>query len=356
MLPLFWKMENTVVNTRQLIRYFNMKNKVKKLRKKLRNIVSKATRKADSLNFKCFIVDCSKKAINSHSQSLSNTLRRISKDGYVISPRLKRFMKQNVDIDSFFQKIHVNLASTFKGFCDVHDTKYFLSADRIYEHNITQETLAKLSFRTFAYEERIKEKNLFYLDYVIGGMDKSPALWDIPNIENFVALAGGIRNHLSVTRPYYLNKFITMFDSQNYDQIYGTLFSLNKMIPLSCSTAINPTLFSADDLIKDDFQKPLDVIFFNLIPQTDSTLVLLTYFKEQKLKVKKFLSEISSLENIVFNYCEEVLMSPDFYDSLTYEMKCKIIKGLWAWSWWEKENFPELFCVKLDSPIYMESG
>lgn len=333
-----------------------MENKVKKLRKKLRNIVSKATGKVDSLDFKCFIVDCYKRAINSHSQSLSNTLRRISKDGYVISPRLRRFMEHNVDIDSFFQRIHVNVASTFKGFCDAHDAKYFLFADRIDEHNITHETLAKLTFRTFAYEERTKEKALFYLDYVIDSMNKSPDLWDIPDIENFVALAEGIRNHLNVTRPYYLNKFITMFDLKNYEKIYGTLFILNEMIPLSCSTVIDPTLISADDLIKDDLEKPLDVVFFNLIPQTHSTLVLLTYFKEQILKVKRFLSEISSLENIVFNYCEEVLISPDFYDSLTYELKCKIIKSLWAWSWWEKENFPELFHVKLDSPIYIESG
>jgi len=318
----------------------------KKLRK-LRNIASEAIRKRDNLNFKCFIEECPRKAISSHSQSRSNALRRISKKGHVILPRTLIFMKNYEDIDSYFQKVGIKWASTFKGFCGKHDNKYFSMTDVISQENISKETLTMLAFRTFAYEERTKEKGLFFLDYFA---KKAMGICDISDTQ---MAALGMRLHLEVTRPYYLNRFIGMVESQDYEQICGILFILNKMIPLSCSAAIDPTMIDSDSLMEGDLQKPLDMIFFNLIPQTDSTLVLFAYFKEHELKLKEFISKLSRLENIIFNHCEEILISPSFYDSLTYEMKCKIMSGLRPWNYWKRENFPDLFHVRLESPVYI---
>jgi len=325
-------------------RYYDMEKK----QKKLRNIICKGVKNKKKRKFKCFIEGCPKRAINSHSQSLSNALRRISKNGYVILPRPSYFMKDNADIDSYFQGIGVGVASTFKGFCKGHDVKDFLPVDKVNEQNITKEALARLAFRTFAYEERTKEESLLFLRYVI---KKGANSIEKPNMEKLVASAESMENHLKTTRPYYLNKFVRMFDSQNYEQIYGILFILDKMIRLSCSTMLDPTMIDSDDLMECDIQKPLDQVFFNLIPQTDSSLVIFAHFKEQEEKLKKFIDEYGTLENIVFNHCEEVLLGPDFYSSLDSEVKYKIIKALKPWYRWDRVHFPDLFHVKLDSSI-----
>ena len=316
------------------------------MKEKLKNLISKGIRKKNKLRFGCFIEGCPETAINSHSQSLSNALKKISKNGHVVSAKLRYFRSAD-DIKSCFQRIGVSCASTFIGFRAEHDNRYFRSADNIDQQNTTKESLARLAFRTFAYEERTKEQTLFFCDYVISNADNQ---CDLSYLQSY---AVGVANHLKVTRPYYLDRFISMLESQDYDQVNGLVFILNRMIPISCSTVIDPTMIDSDDLMKDDLQKPLNQVFFNLIPQTNSSLVVFAYFKEQEVMLQEFIRKLTSLENIVFNHCEEVLMSPDFYDSLSSELKCKIIKGLRCWAFWEREHFPDLFNVKLESPIYI---
>jgi hypothetical protein len=316
------------------------------IKEKLRDVVSTAVKKKNRLSFKCFIDGCLAKAINSHSQSLSNALNRIAKNGHVILVKFRPLMNKK-NIDSYFKRVGVNLASTFKGFCAKHDNEYFKTADSIDQQNLTKESVARIAFRTFAYEERIKERELFFLNYVISNA------YDLCDVSYMQATAIGINNHLQVTRPYYLNKFITMFESQDYEQIGGAVFILNKTVPLSCSTVIDPTMISSADLMEDDFEKPLNQVLFNLIPQVDSSLVIFAYFKEQELLIPEFIRKYTRLENIIFNHCEEISMSPNFYDSLNSELKLTIIKGLRAWAFWERQDFPDLFKIKLGSPIYI---
>ena len=317
------------------------------MNKELKEVLSTVIKKQSELNFKCFKKGCPEKAINSHSQSLSNALRKIAQDGHLIRFRPRYFINGDIDTHLWFQKIGIKRASAFKGFCAKHDQKYFGAVDNIDPQNISKETIAKLAFRTFAYEERVKEKALFFLDYMV---ENVATLCDVSYMEGGGV---GIRNHLKVTKPYYLKKFITMFESQDYARIYGTVFILNKMIPLSCSTVIDPTMIDSSSLTEWDLRKPLVQTFFALIPQPDSSLVIFAYFDRQKTTLKKFISKYRSLENIIFNHCEEILINPSFYDSLGSELKYKIINGLRGWTFWERQNFPDLFNVKLESPIYI---
>jgi len=315
---------------------------------KLKDIFATAIKKRDKLKFKCFAKDCPNIAINSHSQSRANALKKISTNNHLITPRLDFFQALQGDINSCFPEIGIRKASTFQGFCKKHDQEYFKTVDNISQSTITNKpTLARLAFRSFAYEERTKEKVLFFYDYMIKNA------YNLVDVSSMQYRAMGIRNHLKVTRPYYLNKFIKMFKSQNYEQIHAIIFVLEKLIPISSSTAIDVTMTSSDDLMKGCFSKPLDVVFFNLIPQSNSSLVSFVYFQDQSEKVPKFICNLKTLENIIFNYCEETLMSIGFYNSLSSDLKYKIIMGLRGWDSWEREEFPYLFKVKLKSPMYI---
>ncbi|MBL7197303.1 MAG: hypothetical protein ISS47_04340 [Candidatus Omnitrophica bacterium] len=317
------------------------------MEKQFKKIVSDAISKRNKLDFKCFKKGCSENAINSHSQSLSNALRMISERGHLVRPKKELLGIENKGIDAHFQEIGINQASTFKGFCSKHDHEYFKEVDSLDVNNLTKEVLARLAFRTLAYEARIKEQVLFYLEYVA---EKARHLLDVSSIQGH---AEGIRNNLRISQPYYYNKFIKIFDTQNYKQINGLVFVLNKMVPLSTSSVIDPTMINPGDFMKGDLGTPLNLIFFTLIPSSNSSMIILTYFSEQKKKLKNFIRNFKSLENIIFNHCEEVLMKPSFYSSLSHRSKEEIINALKAWVVWEKSDFPSLFKIKLKSPIHV---
>lgn len=313
----------------------------------LLNIVFQAFKKRNRVKFKCFAIGCTQKAIYSHSQSFSNALKRIAEKGHVVKVSLPFLTDKIVSVDSCFKMEGIGKASTFLGFCGKHDDEYFKHVDVLNKNNITKEALARLSFRTFSYEERTKERVLFLLKDLIANKNF------FGNKVYLKATSIGIENHLNVTRPHYLNKFINMFESKDYKNMNAIVFVLDKTIPISCSSVVDPTMLRSDNLTEPALDVPLDAVFFNLIPQDDTTLVIFSFFPEQKEKLRDFMHHFMKLENIIFNHCEEVLLNPVFYASLDSKVKTRIITALKPWSSWEKEEIPDLFNVKLGTPIYI---
>jgi len=70
---------------------------------------------------KCAHPQCEDAAINSHTISKEFSLRNLSIDGFVYSPASKRVKNQDAK-EINFQKMGVNEATTFKGFCIKHDS------------------------------------------------------------------------------------------------------------------------------------------------------------------------------------------------------------------------------------------
>ncbi len=84
-------------------------------------------------NHTCLYPKCNKKAILSHSIS-KNTLKNISENNHLIFQQFRRccFRKEdflNPKINMKLQKIGINEASTFKGFCKEHDNNIFETID-----------------------------------------------------------------------------------------------------------------------------------------------------------------------------------------------------------------------------------
>ncbi len=318
-----------------------------KMDKSVKKIIAQAVKRSKNVKFQCFKMGCNRNAINSHSQSLSNALKKIAQRGHVIKVRPPLPLEKDTSIDACFKKIGIRNASTFVGFCFKHDNEYFKSVDLLDASHITKEELTKLAFRAFSYEERTKEKWLVFLEHCIANGD---IFNDISMME---AHTEGIRNHLSVTKPHYLSRFNEIFESRNYEKINGLIFLLKKMLPISCSSTIDPTLLGSSNVTEGDLSKPLNSVFFNIIPQHNSTLAIFSFFDEQREMLKNFIIHFNTLENIIFNHCEEVLLNPRYYNSLDMNEKLRIINGLRHWTSWEKEEIPSIFGINLDSPIFI---
>lgn len=84
-------------------------------------------------SYKCLHPECDETSILSHSISKKN-LHKIMRDGHVIVPQFDRarFSEEDLDgksINLSFKEVGVDRASTFKGFCQKHDSSIFKNID-----------------------------------------------------------------------------------------------------------------------------------------------------------------------------------------------------------------------------------
>jgi hypothetical protein len=313
-------------------------------------ILSEALKSVNEQVYKCFVRDCCEPAINSHSQSKGCSLKHISIYSKVISLRPKLFSYVFSHDKSLFNEEHINQASTFRGFCQKHDNEYFNLVDNLNSANLTKEALFRLAFRTFAMEVRTKELMRSSLSFVIR---KSIGIFTSEIIE-MTYLVKGIDIFLKKDYPYYLQKFESGFGQNLYDDTESVVFIIDRNIGLSTSSVITPfCVTSSEEYCAEwnglDFQPAL---FFTVLPKERETIVIFTYFMNDKELAKDFIKRNKKLEDIVFNYCEEVLLSPSLFNSLRVSTRTKIIKGLKPWYDWQKVKFPDIFNASLTWPQY----
>jgi len=107
---------------------------------------------------KLFANECMQKIVNAHSISKSGSLKEISENGHVMGtkPNLQSLIKTNGKLT--LEKVGINRASTFTGFCSMHDKKLFapLEDEKI---TLTNQQLFLLAYRGMCREIFHKELN-----------------------------------------------------------------------------------------------------------------------------------------------------------------------------------------------------
>ena len=99
---------------------------------------------------------CSGEAINSHTLQKGGALAAIAENGHVISCRQATDRLHQNKGALVPQKTGVKSASTFPGFCNAHDTEFFLPIERG-ELPLTRDTAFLLIYRAMAYERHTKK-------------------------------------------------------------------------------------------------------------------------------------------------------------------------------------------------------
>lgn len=296
-----------------------------------KGIVDTARKKTKKKKWLCFYPKCGKKAINSHSQSASSSLKSIQINGLVMGRDLVSFPTSP---QPGWRKVVINKASIFPGFCSKHDNKLFTQADSISIENINKKALYSLSFRTFALEMRKKEYHADTFDRIL------QQLGDVAFLESFNL---GLKTCLIVTKPYYMKKYEESIKSANFHPMFHYVYKVDKNLGISCSTVINPV-----PMMEQPLDKPQPTILFNILPRTDYTLIALSSFTEDANLMSNFISNNSRLEDLVFNYCEEVLFNIDLFESLDKSIIREIEEAQLPWNMWEHKKMTDIFGVNLD--------
>lgn len=305
---------------------------------KKKRIIDKCYKKARNKSYSCFFPGCRKKAISSHSQSKSSSLKSIQENGLVVIKDFSAFPK---DPMPKWEEIGLIKVSTFPGFCSIHDDNLFKEVDSISDINISSNALAYLAFRTFAMEMRKKEYSADLIDSImndlienIGG--EATDLSDNPN--------DGFKNCLNVTKPFYLNYFSNFLTSAIEPQMFHKIFKFGTNLNVSCSTVINPI-----PIFQHPIDKPQPLISFNILPRTSYTLVIFSCAEHDLALMNDFINNNGRLEDLVFNFCEEIAINPTFFHKIPTQILAAIDRTLLPWDIWEKGAIPDLFKVKLSN-------
>lgn len=152
-------------------------------------------RKKLQQSMKCLVPGCNSTAIKSHSQQKGVALNSIAHAGHVLT------LKRDVTL-SRLDKVGINEASTFKGFCNTHDTKLFADLETFPLAVGNPQVIRQAFLRAIAHEYVRKIENTGpVLDVFNGYLASNPDAFSEGRqiiIESFQSVFEGIANNLSL--------------------------------------------------------------------------------------------------------------------------------------------------------------
>lgn len=181
--------------------------------------------------------ECSNKIINAHTVSKSSSLKSIAKDGHVL--KISIDIQSNTAPKITLDEIGINNASTFSGFCSIHDKKLFSP--------IEDKPFRPVPLHCFLITYRGISKELFSKDYaskVFGLMktlDRGKSLSQQVAIQTASSSFGNNNSLTIVDLKHIKSKLDTMLISNDYSGLNYTVFTLDSPPPVMGSAMVGPT-------------------------------------------------------------------------------------------------------------------
>jgi hypothetical protein len=308
---------------------------------KFSKIAHRALKESLAHTKKCYVLDCKSVCIKAHSISNSRYLKKISKDGRVLYMKSEGYKGGHMPLEPIGRA----QATTFRGFCDVHD-KYFEPVDT-QDYFISDLKMNFLfAFRAAAREYTVRQgaekmirdvvdgKNLelamssqgklLLEDYLLGF---SKGTSDLENIRII------LNNNFLQKRYWKLNTEVLILVGE-YPIVASSIFKIEK---------------GPDGAVINDIKNLKSIgrpCFLTLFPQEGRTFCILSWFRKdnqyyQSLSGMNNLSDKEKkvvISNLLISYVENFAVNPDYWSNLAEEVVVKFSK-LWRPSMEEGTKF-----------------
>ncbi|MCZ7719918.1 YecA family protein [Pseudomonas aeruginosa] len=279
--------------------------------------------------------ECSSKIINAHTVSKSSSLKAIAKDGHVL--KISIDIKSNVAPKIVLVETGINNASTFSGFCSVHDKRLFSP--------IEDEPFKAVPLHCFLVTYRGVAKELFSKAYASKTFDFMKTLDRGKNLLHQVAIQAaastfGTNNALTVRDLESIkSKLDTMLTSNDYSGLSYAVFTLDSPPPIMGSAIVGPTFdFNGDkaqDISNDPGIMP-DYIAINSFSSEDKGYIVLSWLPEHAKTCSKLIKQFldkkltaDSLAAFMILLIENFYMSPSWWVSLDSDIQ-GLVKSLYS--------------------------
>jgi len=272
-----------------------------------------------------FHQDCSKKIIKAHTVPKSSSLKAIAKDGHVLG------LKMN--LESIFknkgkprlEKIGVNTASTFNGFCKIHDDNIFAPIEKEAFINSPEQCFL-LSYRAFA-KEYYAKNSVSEIDSLRHQADKGKSIDDQMAIQmqNFMF---DISTRTALLDLAHHKEFFDLaLENNDYSDARAVVFTFESPPPVMVSGGVNPDYDFNGDLLQDlmELECRLDSIYVTSFYDGTKGKVVLSWLEHchdtcQKLIESLFQKNPNDIVTFLVQYIaknfENTFVSPNWWESL----------------------------------------
>jgi hypothetical protein len=233
---------------------------------------------------KCFVDNCNSKTISSHLLQKNGILNRISYENHLYEIGINPFNTPNFN----FQRIGINRALTFPGFCNKHDTEIF--------KEIETETIDFKNYRTnllFSYRILVNElrKKEILIDWFESNIkNKDLHIHIAPDY--FRRLNGSIKGYKMALNDgkYYLNNFNS--DIYQHTQNFSFMTFELPFVEICASGVFNYE--NSIEIASIPENQPLTDIYFNLLPMDNKSVVIFGVLTEMKNKCWTYLEDFKN--------------------------------------------------------------
>jgi len=210
-------------------------------------------------------------------------------------------------------RVGINDASVFKGFCSEHDSRLFASAETKNQSR-KNAMFISLHMRALSLEYCRKRRNV---DFFRKAADLTP---DSPMRAKLQEGAEQYSTFCSLFEKLYLGSIFNLIRGSDVDSVEYWCVPFSRNLQVSCCGCFNEK--------RDAFDS---VIAFNMVSYADMSILALTIFKAVERYLDSFLAgykfprDTEALVNdIAFARCEEPLISPQLWESLSEDEKVKV--------------------------------
>jgi hypothetical protein len=277
--------------------------------------------------------ECETKIINAHTVSKSSTLKAIADNtNHVLGLKinLPNLFKGEGELEP--EKIGINQASTFKGFCAKHDKELFSCVEDRHFVGDEEQNFA-LMYRSVAKELYAKEGSLQSAEF-LKGADKGKDPFQQMMIQEFASgnMSGVDTGHKE------LSEFKALLDEHLLKKsdidLCHVIFESSSSIAVVASSIVSPINDFNGQMIQDlgDLDVKAEGITFNTINSDGKGFVVFSWLKSAQV-IKRFMDSLLSIEQsdifsalirFFFESAENTYISPKWWDALDDNMRDRI--------------------------------
>ncbi|CCF10205.1 YecA family protein [Pantoea ananatis] len=280
---------------------------------------------------KCSVPDklqkeCKNRIVKAHTLSKGNSLKEIAHEGHVLGIKhgLKGVEKDNGNIR--LERIGINQASTFTGFCSYHDKELFsVIEDKPFIESQQQCTM--LAYRPLMREVYVKEANYEIMEESRNfdrGLDfKDQLLWAQISAENIKGSKLALQD-----LNYIKNKVERSIERRVFDELKHLIIRLEN-VPKIMACGIHAPIVDifGVDVQEINLQENIRPAYMttNLIALDGKGYLILSWLPEDDVVIRKFVSGIYScpieilgdkLTIYIFTFFENIFASELWWNGL----------------------------------------
>ncbi|KAA0766419.1 hypothetical protein [Bacillus sp. SH5-2] len=291
--------------------------------------------------------DCSKRIIRAHSIQDNKILVEIAENGLVLM--FSEDINESSKLDYKMEHIGRRVATTFRGFCNTHDTEIFSPIENKNYCNRNRQQEFIFAYRVFAKEYHTQKTVVSAMeklaDYIYKGefekiskkYSERPPLTDKERIIKWFNVKRQLFGPVETLKrmEFYKEKMNRYLDTSDFEKVISDVIEFDEDYHIAVSAMTFIELDLHKNVINDltDFSTELAPLFVTVFPQNGKTYVLMSYLKEHQEKYEFIKKQILNqdieeqkviISNLIVFHFENFALSPKLWNKIPGGMQQKI--------------------------------